>query len=131
MRNSLRLGTLFGIPVYLHWTFLLLLGFIAFSRAFASGSVTAALGGVVFVSAIFACVVLHEFGHVLGLGDSESTGTLMNRQLGAGARIRINPTARNMPAITSGHAISPATMPLAIMAMRPACGADRASEPMT
>jgi Zn-dependent protease len=65
MRNSLRLGTLFGIPVNLHWTFLLLLGFVAFSQAFAYGSVSAALGGVVFVSAIFGCVVLHEFGHAL------------------------------------------------------------------
>lgn len=65
MRSSLKLGTLFGIPVYLHWTFLLLLGFIAFSQAFVSGSVAAALGGVIFVSAIFGSVLLHEFGHAL------------------------------------------------------------------
>jgi len=64
MRNSLRLGTLFDIPVYLHWTFFLLLAFVAFSRAFVAGA-GAALGGVLFVSAIFGCVVLHEFGHAL------------------------------------------------------------------
>jgi Zn-dependent protease len=58
-------GTLLGIPVHLHWTFLLLLGFVALSQAFVYGSLSAALGGVVFVSAIFACVVLHEFGHAL------------------------------------------------------------------
>jgi Zn-dependent protease len=63
--KSVRLGTLFGIPVYLHWTFLLLLGFVAFSQAIVSGSFSAGLGGVVFVSAIFGCVVLHEFGHAL------------------------------------------------------------------
>ena len=56
MRWPFRLGTAFGIPVYLHWTFLLLLGFVAFTQG---------LGGAVFVAAIFACVVLHEFGHVL------------------------------------------------------------------
>ena len=68
MRSSLRklqLGTPFGIPVYVHWTFLVLLGFVAVSQAVGSGSVAAALGGVLFVCAIFACVVLHEFGHAL------------------------------------------------------------------
>ncbi len=78
MQSSLKLGTLFGIPVYLHWTFLLLLGFVAFSQAIASGSVAAALGVVVFVSAIFACMVLHEFGHALaarryGIGTRDVT----------------------------------------------------------
>ena len=68
MRSSLRklhLGSPFGIPVYLHWTFLLLLGFVAISQTIASGSVAAAFGGVLFVSVIFTCVVLHEFGHAL------------------------------------------------------------------
>lgn len=68
MRSSLRkirLGAPFGIPVYLHWTFLLLLGFVAISQVIASGSVVAAFAGVLFVSVIFACVVLHEFGHAL------------------------------------------------------------------
>jgi Zn-dependent protease len=78
MRSSLHLGTLFGIPVRLHWTFLLLLGFVAFSEAVVSGSLEAALGGVVFVSAIFGCVVLHEFGHALaarryGIGTRDVT----------------------------------------------------------
>ena len=78
IQSSLKLGTVFGIPVYLHWTFLLLLGFVAFSQAIASGSVAAALGVVVFVSAIFACVVLHEFGHALaarryGIGTRDVT----------------------------------------------------------
>ena len=64
MRGSIRLGTLFGIPVYLHFTFLILLGFIAVTQLFQAG-VAAALGGVMFVLAIFGCVVLHEFGHAL------------------------------------------------------------------
>ncbi len=65
MRSSLHLGNAFGIPVYLHWTFFLLLGFVALSQLVASGSPLAALGGVVFVSAIFGCIVLHELGHAL------------------------------------------------------------------
>jgi Zn-dependent protease len=74
MRSSLKLGTLFGIPVYLHWTFLLLMGFVAFSQS----TLSAAFSGVVFVSAIFACVVLHEFGHALaarryGIGTRDVT----------------------------------------------------------
>ena len=69
MRSSLQLGTLFGIPVYLHWTFLLLLGFVALSTG---------MSGVVLVLAIFACVVLHEFGHALaarryGIGTRDVT----------------------------------------------------------
>jgi len=40
MTGSWRLGSAFGIPVFVHWTFLLLLGFIAMSQLVASGSQT-------------------------------------------------------------------------------------------
>lgn len=78
MRGSWRLGTFSGIPVYLHWTFLLLLGFVGVSQLAATGSLAAAAGGLVFVAAIFACVVLHEFGHALaarrfGIGTRDVT----------------------------------------------------------
>jgi len=78
MSWSIRLGSLFGIPVYLHWTFLLLLGFVALAQGFAAGSLAAAVGGLVFVTAIFGCVVLHEFGHALaarrfGIGTRDVT----------------------------------------------------------
>jgi len=63
--RSLHLGNAFGIPVFLHWTFFLLLGFVALSQLVASGSPLAALVGVIFVSAIFGCIVLHELGHAL------------------------------------------------------------------
>jgi Zn-dependent protease len=78
MNWSFRLGTAFGIPVFMHWTFLLLLGFVALNGLVATGSMGAALSGVVFVALIFACVVLHEFGHALmarryGIGTREVT----------------------------------------------------------
>lgn len=78
MGRSLHLGTFSGIPVFLHWTFLLLLGFVAVSRLVVSGSVPVALSGALFVALIFACVVLHEFGHALaarrfGIGTRDVT----------------------------------------------------------
>ena len=62
MRWSLRLGSLFGIPVYLHMTFLLLLGFLGLAQLFTAG-IGAAVAGTVTVLAVFGCVLLHEFGH--------------------------------------------------------------------
>jgi len=64
VRWSLRLGSLFGIPVYLHMTFLLLLGFLGLAQLFTAG-IGAAVAGTVTVLAVFGCVLLHEFGHAL------------------------------------------------------------------
>jgi Zn-dependent protease len=78
MGRSFHLGTFSGIPVFLHWTFLLLLGFVAVSQLLGSGSPGQAVYGVLFVAAIFGCVVLHEFGHALaarrfGIGTRDVT----------------------------------------------------------
>ena len=62
---SWKVGRLFGIPVYLHTTFLLLMGFILLARWREGGDLVAAIGGVLFILAIFATVVLHELGHAL------------------------------------------------------------------
>jgi Zn-dependent protease len=69
MKWSIRLGTLSGIPINLHLTFLLLLAVIGFGQGFA---------GVLFVLAIFGSVLLHEFGHALmarrfGIGTRDVT----------------------------------------------------------
>lgn len=58
--------TLFRVgetQVRLHPTFFLLLAVVALTEALQGGT-AAALYGVVFVSILFLCVVLHEFGHV-------------------------------------------------------------------
>lgn len=60
-----RLGKLAGIDLKLHWTFLILLVWIFWSYFSQSGEITAGLYGVVFIIALFACVVLHELGHAL------------------------------------------------------------------
>lgn len=65
MKWSIRLGRAFGIPVYMHLTFLLLLAWVAMIHWTASKSIDATLVGVLFIVAIFGCVVLHEFGHAL------------------------------------------------------------------
>lgn len=65
MKWSLRIGTFAGIAVYVHWTFLLLIGWILFVSLSDGGSGLEAAREVVFILSIFACVVLHEFGHAL------------------------------------------------------------------
>jgi len=65
MKWSVKLGRYLGIDVYLHFTFLLLLGFIGLSHWLADRSAAAAMEGVVFFLALFACVLLHEYGHAL------------------------------------------------------------------
>jgi Zn-dependent protease/CBS domain-containing protein len=65
MKWSLKLGTYAGIGVYLHWTFALLIGWIFLSHLNAGQSLGQAVAGVGFILTLFACVVLHEFGHAL------------------------------------------------------------------
>lgn len=64
---SLRLGSLFGIPIYLHWTFLLLIVWLVTAPLFSGAPEAASVGlrTAGFVLAIFGCVVLHELGHAL------------------------------------------------------------------
>jgi Zn-dependent protease len=65
MKWSLKLGNLAGIPVYVHATFALLLGWIGLVYWMGSGSLGAVVGGLVFLLALFGCVLLHELGHAL------------------------------------------------------------------
>ena len=65
MKWSLKMGRVLGIDVYIHITFLLLLGFIGVAQWAGGRSVAAALSGVLFFVGLFLCVLLHEFGHAL------------------------------------------------------------------
>jgi len=62
MRWSIRIARVAGIEVRLHLTFLLFLAWIGFSY-YRWGGPEAAWQGVVFMLALFGCVLLHEFGH--------------------------------------------------------------------
>jgi Zn-dependent protease len=61
---SIPIGRVAGIAIKLHVTFLLLLAWIALGYL-ARGGAAAAVAGVGFTLLVFACVVLHEFGHAL------------------------------------------------------------------
>jgi Zn-dependent protease len=63
--NSWNLGTISGIRIRVHWTFLILPIWIYFSSILAGSGATAALMSLIFVLAIFGCVLLHELGHAL------------------------------------------------------------------
>ena len=70
-RSPWKLGvaTVAGIPVRVHATFLLFLGWIAY---------VAGLSGAALVAGLFLCVLLHEFGHALtarryGVGTRDIT----------------------------------------------------------
>jgi stage IV sporulation protein FB len=60
---SFRIGRIAGTDVKVHVTFLLLLAWIALSSR-ADGGTTAAVESVIGLLALFACVLLHEFGHI-------------------------------------------------------------------
>lgn len=62
MRGAMQLGRVGGIGVYVHWTFLLLVGWFAI-MFLQAGGMPAAIRGVLLLLSIFGCVVLHELGH--------------------------------------------------------------------
>jgi len=61
---SFNIGKIGGTVLRVHVTFFLLLVWIWFMHYQIGGS-AAAWEGVAFILAVFACVVLHEFGHAL------------------------------------------------------------------
>jgi Zn-dependent protease/predicted transcriptional regulator len=65
MKWSWKLFEFAGIGVYMHATFLLLLGWVVIVHWIQGGTVAAVLSGLAFILALFACVILHEFGHAL------------------------------------------------------------------
>lgn len=64
MTWSFPLGRLFGSELRVHATFFLLLAWVA-AAAYAEGGTSAALTNTVFILALFACVIAHEYGHAL------------------------------------------------------------------
>ena len=74
---SISLGRIAGTEVRVHLTFFLLVAWFAFSAG-SRGGQAAAIDAVVFILAVFACVVAHEYGHVLmarrfGIGTRDIT----------------------------------------------------------
>lgn len=65
MKWSWKLGEVSGIGVYMHATFLLLIGWVAFTYWTQTRTFTGVAAGVGFILALFGCVLLHELGHAL------------------------------------------------------------------
>lgn len=64
MQWSITIGRIAGTAIRIHITFLMFLLWIAVSD-YRSGGFAAAQSSIVFILLIFACVVAHEFGHIL------------------------------------------------------------------
>jgi Zn-dependent protease/CBS domain-containing protein len=74
---SIKLFDVGGTAVRIHLTFFLLLAWIA-AIHWTRGGAPEAIDGVLFIVALFVCVVLHEFGHVIaarryGIATSDIT----------------------------------------------------------
>jgi Zn-dependent protease/predicted transcriptional regulator len=65
MKWQWKLGKFAGIDVYVHATFLLLIGWVGYSHWLEHQNWGEVLNGILFILALFACVVLHEYGHAL------------------------------------------------------------------
>jgi Zn-dependent protease len=78
MINAWNLGTVGGIKLRVHWTFFLLPIWIYVTSIVGGRGVSAAVISVLFVLAIFGCVLLHELGHAFaarqfGIGTRDIT----------------------------------------------------------
>jgi Zn-dependent protease len=62
---SWKLARIAGIDVYIHATFLIVVAWIGLIHWSESKNLAAVVEGVGFILTLFACVVLHEFGHAL------------------------------------------------------------------
>lgn len=74
-RNAWNLGKISGIKIRLHWSFLLIPAVMFYSAISSGLGMAVAISSVVFVLAVFFCVLLHELGHAFAA-----------RQFGIGTR---------------------------------------------
>ena len=65
MKWQWKLARIAGIDVYMHATFLLIIGWVAYSHWTEQGTLDAVISGVFFILLLFAFVVMHEYGHAL------------------------------------------------------------------
>ncbi len=89
--SPFSLGRLRGVPLRVHWSFLLLPAFLMWWTGSAIG-LAAAAAELGVLTAVFACVVLHELGHALAARRwGISTGSITLYPFGGVARLDRNP----------------------------------------
>lgn len=65
MKYSLYIGSVAGVKIYLHWTFIILIGWVILVNLQASLGLADILWSLAFVFSIFVCITLHELGHAI------------------------------------------------------------------
>jgi Zn-dependent protease/CBS domain-containing protein len=65
MKWSWKIANIAGIDVFIHATFLLIIGWVGLSYWQQTGTLAGTLEGIAFTLLLFGCVVLHEYGHAL------------------------------------------------------------------
>lgn len=63
--QRLKLGRYFGIELFVHWTFSLLVAYVAYTSYVEGGSTAMIAFSIAQLFAVFLCVTLHEYGHSL------------------------------------------------------------------
>jgi Zn-dependent protease len=90
LSRRLKLGTFLGVGLYVHWTFALVIGFVAINAR--SGGPLGIAFAVAQLLGVFVCVTLHEYGHAMaarGFGIGTADITLL--PIGGVARLRRMP----------------------------------------
>lgn len=98
MNASLRIGRLFGIPIDLHWTLLLVVAWIFYDGYYPGVGMQWArvgwIGGVIVL--LFVFVLIHELGHgLMAKAHGKPTEKILLFPLGGGAYIRQQPEKLN------------------------------------
>ncbi|MBL7842586.1 MAG: site-2 protease family protein [Cyclobacteriaceae bacterium] len=65
MKYSLSLGRVAGVQIFIHWTFLILIGWIVYINLKQGMGTVDIIWSVLFILTLFACVTAHELGHAL------------------------------------------------------------------
>jgi Zn-dependent protease len=95
MKGSLRFATVAGIPVKVHWSFALLLLWVAYETSRVESGPWFVLVSIGIVLSVFFCVILHEFGHALAARKfGVKTFDIMMTPIGGIARLERMPEGR-------------------------------------
>jgi Zn-dependent protease len=68
MRGASKILSIRGISIYVHWTFLLLFGWVLLINGASGNNIEQLTWSLLFIGAVFACITLHELGHALMAG---------------------------------------------------------------
>lgn len=108
MFSTRKIGSVRGIDVYVHWTFWMLVAIYALTEISRNG-LAAGVETALFIGAVFACVLAHEFGHAAAAayyGIKTTDITLM--MLGGVARLASLPQrpAQELVIAVAGPAVN-------------------------